>query len=441
MAEQVDDQIARALGADLPAPPPVVLIEPATLPSYFDTTGLATASVRAAAAELAAWRGARGAEVSQRRALMWFNMTLRPQGWALPGLWDVVAGDYPCADGWVRLHTNAPHHRAAALSVLGCAPDRAAVAEAVAGWGKTALETAIVGAGGCAAAMHSLADWADHPQGRAVAAAPLIAWEVAGEGPKTGGGRLRVLDLTRVLAGPVATRFLAGFGAEVLRIDPPGWDEPGVIPEVSVGKRRATLDLRRSEDRATFTELLRGADVLVHGYRPGALAGLGFDRAARRALNPGLIDVSLCAYGWQGPWAERRGFDSLVQMSCGIADAGMRLAGAAKPVPLPVQALDHGTGYLMAAAVLRALRLRAATGQAMAARLSLARTAALLVGQGTRACDGAAPVETDADLAPEIAHTGWGPARRVAFPVTLDGAGPRWPVPAGPLHSHPARWA
>jgi crotonobetainyl-CoA:carnitine CoA-transferase CaiB-like acyl-CoA transferase len=178
-----------------------------------------------------------------------------------------------------------------------------------------------------------------------------------------------VLDLTRVLAGPVATRFLAGYGADVLRIDPPGWNEPGVIPEVTLGKRCARLDLTQAADRATFETLLAEADVLVHGYRPAALERLGYSEAYRRQRNPSLIDVALDAYGWTGPLAGRRGFDSLVQMSCGIADHGMRRQGAGKPVPLPVQALDHATGYLIAAAVVRALIARLSDGRVQQARL------------------------------------------------------------------------
>ena len=166
-----------------------------------------------------------------------------------------------------------------------------------------------------------------------------------------------MLDLTRVLAGPVATRFLAGFGADVLRIDPPEWDEPAVVPEVTLGKRCARLDARTDDGRAHLRRLLAEADVLVHGYRPGVLDSLlGVDADGRAELRPGLVEVCLDAYGWTGPWSARRGFDSLVQMSSGIAEAGMRWAGRDVPTPLPVQALDHATGYLMAAEVIDGLR-------------------------------------------------------------------------------------
>ena len=151
-----------------------------------------------------------------------------------------------------------------------------------------------------------------------------------------------------------------------------------------------------------------------------------------------LIEVTLDAYGWAGPWAGRRGFDSLVQISCGIAEAGMRRTGAARPVPLPVQALDHATGYLMAAAVLRALRRRDRTGQIASARLSLARTAALLTSAGEEEQRADLAPETAADLAPETEATVWGPARRLRFPIRLpDGSGARWSCPAGPLRAAP----
>ena len=224
---------------------------------------------------------------------------------------------------------------------------------------------------------------------------------------------LRVLDLTRVLAGPVATRFLAGFGAEVLRVDPPDWDEPGVVPDVTLGKRCARLDARTADGHARLCELLAEADVLVHGYRPGALDGLGLTPARRQAIRPGLVDVSLDAYGWTGPWTGRRGFDSLVQMSSGIADAGMRRFGTDKPTPLPVQALDHGTGYILAASVLRGLALRRDTGRGQIARASLARTAALLAASGPGDADGELRGPEAADFADDAEQTAWGPMRRL----------------------------
>lgn len=434
-------EITEALGSAPPTPEPLIEGSEA-LTSVFDVAGLATASIGAAAAELAALTGAPRPVIDGRLAQKWFDMTLRPIGWELPSPWDAVAGDYATRDGWIRLHTNAPHHRAAALRVLGCAADRPSVAKVAATWNSSDLEDAVVAAGGCAAAMRSSEAWLSHPQGAAVAAEPLIAWtDYPTAAPRPASlPQIRVLDLTRVLAGPVATRFLAGFGADVLRIDPPDWDEPGVVPEVTLGKRCAGLDLRQKQDRAIFEALLKGADLLFHGYRPGALAGLGYDAGKLRSLNPALIEISLSAYGWSGPWAGRRGFDSLVQMSSGIASEGMARFNTDRPRPLPVQALDHATGYLMAAAALRALGHRAKSGQILSARLSLARTAHLLISAGPQSPAPGLTPESDADLAPGIEATAWGPARRVAFPVSFGGGGPTWPYPAGPLRTSPPRW-
>lgn len=423
-------------------------------PCAFEVTSLAAASIGAAAratAELVALisNGAVPAvAVDRRLASFWFSSSLRPEGWKGPVLWDSVAGDYQAQDGWIRLHTNAPHHRAAALAVLGVPGEREAVAERVAQWNKADLEQAIVAGNGCAAEMLTEAEWAAHEQGQAVAREPLVdrnateagpCWQPSGSAARPLAG-VRVLDLTRVLAGPVSTRFLAALGASVLRIDPPTWDEPAIVPEMTVGKRCARLDLAHPSDRAVFEALLGGAHVLVHGYRPGALSGLGFGPDVLNRLAPGLVEVSLCAYGWTGPWSTRRGFDSLVQMSSGIAATGMARTGAAKPVPLPYQALDHATGYLMAACAVRGLQERWTGQHGLRARVSLARTARLLADFPTTVKRSAPASESPSDRAPEIEHTAWGPARRLRFPFRIEGLEPRWDRPATALGSEPACW-
>jgi hypothetical protein len=387
--------------------------------------------------------------IDRRLALLWFGWSIHPVGWTLPAAWDTIAGDYTTRDGWIRLHTNAPHHKAAALSVLQCADDRSVVTRVVAGWSAEELETAIVGQNGCAAAMRTCDEWKAHPQGKAVASEPLIAlssvaapfgssaWQPEEARPLTG---IKVLDLTRVLAGPVATRFLAGYGADVLRIDPPGWDEPALIPEVTLGKRCARLDLETSQGREIFEQLLSQADVLVHGYRPGALDQLGYTEAARRAINPGLIDVSLDAYGWSGPWSGRRGFDSLVQMSSGIAHSGMKWKQADRPVPLPVQALDQTTGYLMAAAVVRSLIWRITENRATTARLSLARTAQSLIELPRTASVAEGLATSSSDFSASLEHTEWGPAKRCKSPVSVNGVALAWRHSASPLGSAEPRW-
>ncbi|MGV2287594.1 CoA transferase [Trinickia sp. YCB016] len=442
-----------------------------SLPSAFAVTDFAAASIAAAAlavdallarahphavralavepsASLVETRPPAAVEVDRRLASFWFATSLRPMGWQVPPLRDPLTGDYPTRDGWIRLHVNAPHHRAAVLRVLGAVADRQAAAAAVAAWDGAGLEQAIVNAGGCAAQMRDADAWRSHPQGSAIAAEPLVAsdtspasaapgWPVALDRPLDG---VRVLDVTRVLAGPVATRFLAGLGATVLRIDPPDWDEPGAVPDVTLGKRCARLDLKTPSGHAMFAGLLANADVLVHGLRPGALDALRFDAATRERLAPGLVDVSLDAYGWSGPWAARRGFDSLVQMSCGIADAGMRWRGSASPVPLPVQALDHATGYLMAAAVLRGLTRRLEDGVATRARLALARTARALIDFNAAWDDTPLAAESSADAGAAIESTSWGPARRIATPWRIAGVDVRWDLPASALGSAAPSW-
>ena len=428
------------------------------LPGCFavsDFAAAAVASAALAAEELhdriaARPDPARGTvRVDRRLCAAWFSTTLVGLGWQPPPLRDALTADWRCRDGWVRVHANAPHHRAAACRVLGLrdAAGGTQVADAIAGWSGDALEQQIVEAGGCAARMRCAHAWSVHPQGAALRAQALVEFDHA---PAPSGTwqpdakrllrGLRVLDLTRVLAGPVATRMLAGLGATVLRIDSPHWDEPAVVPEVTRGKRCARLDLKTAQGRQRLLDLLGEADVLVHGLRPGALEGLGLGAQARASARPGLIDVSLDAYGWHGPWATRRGFDSLVQMSCGIADAGMRAAGAQRPEPLPVQALDHATGYLMAAAVLRGLVARLESGVASSARLSLAGTAQLLLECATDAPQPPHAALDDADWLARPEATPWGMARRLRAPWSIRGVSTRWELPAAALGSSPARW-
>jgi len=427
--------MTEALGVDVAG---VNVTGRATLESAYPVSDLAAASVAAAGAALGALLAAGGipgvpATVRRERVDAWFRAGVRPVGWVAPSAWDDIAGDYEASDGWIRLHTNAQHHRNAALRVLGVEADRAVVARAVSLWHADQLESEIVEEGGCAATMRRPDEWRRHPQGAAVAAEPLVArettdaegaasgWRPTHERPLAG---LRVLDLTRVLAGPVSTRLLAGLGAQVLRVDPPGWDEPALAPEMTLGKRTARLDARDPAGLAQLRRLLADADVVVHGYRADALEQLGLGEEVRRATRPGLVDVSLDAYGFTGPWAGRRGFDSLVQMSSGIADAGMRAAAAGRPVPLPVQALDQATGYLMAAAVLTGLRDRLEHGVGSSARLSLARTAALL--EDARGLPRATPTAVDDPDDGELLQTEWGPVRVLPAPLELPGVRIGW---------------
>ncbi|MFT3855221.1 MAG: CoA transferase [Ilumatobacteraceae bacterium] len=447
------DHELRVLAAAGASPDGLSLTGPEqALPSVFDVTALATASIAAAhlaAAGLQAARsGAPAREVTvdrtQAAAAFLSERFFLPDGWERPPVWDPLAGDYPCADGWIRLHTNYSTHRRAALAALGVEDradlDHAALAPVVAAHTGDELEAAVVAAGGCAAAMRTVDEWAVSPAGAAVAAAPLISWTVrAGSAASLPGGAVRpldgvrVLDLTRVIAGPTCTRFLAAGGAAVLRIDPPGFAEVGaLLPLTTAGKRCATLDLSTADGTTRFASLVADADVLVCGLRADALAGLGFDDDRLASLNPALVVARLDAYGWDGPWAGRRGFDSLVQMSSGIAAEGQRAAGTPTPKPLPCQALDHATGYLLAAAVCQALTARVQLGEASEARLALASTAHLLTSLPTPDGLGIEPPDLAAE-ATECVTTAWGPARAVPVPGRIDGV-QRAPLrPAGPL--------
>jgi hypothetical protein len=451
----VIDQVWDALGDGPRARPRVELSGAPGLPSVYAVDAFATGIVSVATAAVAELWAARTGEAPRDAAVDRAHVAaafrserhVEPIGWTQPPIWDPIAGDYQTADGWIRIHTNYAHHRAAALQVLDTAADRAAVARAVAARDGEPLEAAIVDAGGAAAKMRTAAAWQAHPQGAAVAAEPLIATELtttdrpraptAASAPLAG---VRVLDLTRVIAGPVCTRVLAAYGADVLRIDPPGFAEvPALLGDTTAGKRRAALDLRTADGRAVFVRLATSADVLVCGYRASALDRLGLGVGVLRAANPALTTLYLDAYGWTGPWRDRRGFDSLVQMSTGIAARTCDARGDAPPGALPAQALDHSAGYLLAAAACRALTRRWERGVATMARISLARMARLLVELGDDG-DLDAPGATSAAGYRDRQDSGFGPLWCVRCPGELTGFTPRWTIQAGPLGCDAAAW-
>lgn len=417
--------------------------------SFFAVSDFAAATTSVAALALVEWASLLGSSVSgvrldRRLCDLWFSKSLSPIGWSVPPQWDPIAGNYLAADGWIRLHTNAPHHRAAVLKVLDCIADARTVEKLVSLWPAQALEDAIIAQGGCAAKMLTREEWLAHAQGRAVEQERLIARQNLANfrlrqigSPSRPLQGLRVLDLTRVLAGPVATRFLAGFGAKVLRIDSPQWDEPAVLPEVTVGKRRSRLDLEDKSDRSSFEGLLSQADVIVHGYRSDALEKLGYGSLARQQINPCLIDVALDAYGWTGPWAHRRGFDTIVQMSTGLAHSEVSHFGGDKPQLLPVQVLDFGTGHLVAASVLRMLSDARQGKKVGSARLSLAKAAGYLSKHPQQEVLELVPCCKE-DFDDEIETTFWGPAHRLRKPFLIDGLSMYWDYPAGPLGDSPA---
>jgi len=419
--------------------------------SAYPVSELATTSIALAAQAVASLIDSpHPLQINCTQASRWFQHILRPVNRKAAALWDPFAGDYACAEGWIRLHTNAPHHRQAMERVLGQHSDHQALAATVANWNGAELEDAVVNAGGCAAMMRNQQEWQQHPQGNSVHREALIEqslqpcgpaphWPLPPARPLHG---IRVLDLTRIIAGPVATRFLAGLGAEVLRVDPPHWHEPSLEEEITLGKRCARLDLHSRQGRHQFEQLLSQCDVLVHGYRADALTRLGYDQEILQKRRPGLVDVSLNAWGWTGPWRNRRGFDSLVQMACGIAEFGRQWQKDDAPVPLPLQALDHATGYLMAAAVLEGLRQRLLHNTGFTARLSLARTACLLTERPYSATEqpSGLPARQIQDEETENVLSHWGMAAQLRTPFWLPGTPLQWSRSPAPLGSAAAQW-
>lgn len=433
------------------------------LPSVFDVTEAATTAVAASTLAASLWRvrarggtGSGGAAapvvVDRRHAALSFRAErhLEVDGGGPADLWDPLAGYYPTRDdGWVQLHTNFPHHRDAVLRVLGVEGERAAVAAALAGWDAGELEAAVAAAGGCSARLRSRPVWAADPAAVAVAAQPLVALERIGEapaeavpppGPAYGARNLRVLDLTRVVAGPVAGMVLADHGADVLHVLGPTLPTFDAL-HVGTGfaKREAHLDLQDPGDRDRFLTLVEGADVVLDAFRPGALAGLGLGADELVARRPGLVVVQLSAYGQEGPRARWRGFDSLVQTTSGICDEGRRAAGRDEPTPLPAQVLDYATGHLAAFAALAGVLRRHEEGGSWRARLSLARTAHWL--QGLPRVDQGEPV-TDVDPADllEQVVSPFGTLTSIRPPGVVDGEAVAHRGPPNPRGTDPAAW-
>jgi crotonobetainyl-CoA:carnitine CoA-transferase CaiB-like acyl-CoA transferase len=368
------------------------------LPSVFRVGALAAASIGAAglaAAQLHRLRGGQAQRVAidVRRALAAFRSEryLSVDGGAPIELRHPVTGYFATRDNrWIQLHANFPHHLDGILRVLGCAGERETVAAAIRGWDGAALDEALAQAGLCAALVRSPREWAALEQAKAIASLPLFEIERIGDAPAEPLAArstrpldgVRVMDLTRIIAGPVAGRTLASHGADVLLVNGPHLPNIGpLVIDNGRGKRSTTLDLRDAAASGTLRTLTRDADVFLQSYRPGALASRGFSPEALAQLRPGIVCVSVSAYGHRGPWRERRGFDSLVQSASGIvwaesveASRGSGVEPFEAPRPLPCQALDHATGYLAAFGAMVALARRAKEGGSWHVRLSLAQT-------------------------------------------------------------------
>jgi crotonobetainyl-CoA:carnitine CoA-transferase CaiB-like acyl-CoA transferase len=427
------------------------------LPSSFAVGTAAQATIAAtalAAAEVWHLRTGRRqrVRVDMRHAAIEFRSERysRVDGKAPDDLWDAIAGLYRCGDGqWVRLHTNLPHHRDGLLRLLGVPHDKAAVQRALDSWQAEALESAAADAGLVVTACRSFAEWDQHPQGQAVAKLPLFSIEKIGDAPmqkfpaaERPLAGVKVLDLTRIIAGPVCGRTFAAHGADVLLITAPHLPsmQPLVI-DTGRGKLSGFVDLREANGRETLAALLRDADVFVQGYRPGAMAAHGFSPNEAARIRPGIVYVSLCAYGHEGPWAGRRGFDSLVQTATGFNVAEAEAFGSREPKPLPAQVVDHATGYLLAFAAMAALMRRATVGGSWHVRLSLAQTGFWLRRLGR--IDGmtcADPGFDDVSDYLEEMLSGFGRLTAVRHSAEMSETPPYWARPSVPLGTHAAEW-
>ena len=359
-------------------------------------------------------------------------------------------GIYPTRDGrWMYFQRLFPHHRERLFRVLGCADDESAIARAVSDWEGLALEEAVVAAGATAGLVRTEAEWAQHPQGLALATLPLLEILRVGDAPAQAlpaGTRplagVHVLDVTRVLAGPTCGRTLAEHGAEVLRIGTASLpDNEAMMQDTGHGKRSAALDLNSALGTATLRQLIRGADVFSQGYRPGSLAARGFSAEEIIALRPGIVHISISAFGHQGPWAERRGFDSVVQAASGLADAS---AHDGVPRFLPANPLDYATGYLAAFGAMVALARREHSGGSWLVRLSLAQTGRWLASlpridtAQAAASAGDLPAERLAELMTET-DTPFGRLRHLKPAAQMAQTPPHWDLPTAPLaHDAPA---
>src|SRR5467141_2786922 len=428
------------------------------LPSSFRVAAAAQASIAAtglAAAQVWKLRSGQSQDVAvdMRHAIVECRSEryLRVDGKPPPPAWDAIAGIYKTRDQrFVRLHTNCRHRRDAVCKVLNCKPERDEVQAALMHWDGEAFETAAY-AGGCVVAMMRPHDeWSALPHAKALAALPPVSIEKIGEAapkPWPAGDRplagLRVLDLSRVIAGPVAGRTLAVHGADVLLISGP--DLPSIAwltIDNGRGKLTSFVELKSEQGRGSLRDLLTQADIFSQGYRPRALASLGFSAEDAADINPGIVYVSLSAYGHAGPWAERRGFDSLVQTATGFNHAEGQAAGIDGPKELPAQMLDHATGYVMAFGAMMAKARQSREGGSWHVRVSLAQTGRWLWNLG-RVADGFKTEDLKADAVRSFVEevpSGFGPVLSVSHSAVLSKTPAFWARPAMPLGSHPPQW-
>lgn len=431
------------------------------LPSSF-AVGTAAQSVIAAAALAAAEvRHVRGlarqkVHVDMRHAALECTNFLSVNG-VIPEVWDKFSGLYPCGkdgiNGWIRIHANFQHHREGALGLLGIKVSESTAKEDVVAAlaSHTAQEFEELAAQHklVVAALRTFDEWDEHEQGKAVAELPLFSIEKIGDADPlpmedllpgdTPLSNVRVLELTRILAGPVGGRTLAAYGADVMLINSPNLPNIDAIAETSRGKLSAHVDLMTSNGRQQLADLASRGHIFMQGYRPGGLERLGFGPASLARIRPGIVYVSLSAYGHTGPWANRRGFDSLVQTATGFNHAEAQAAGTTTPKALPVQILDHATGYLMALGAQAALIRQQQEGGSWHVRVSLAQTAHWLRGLG-RVPNGLSCAKPSMEDVLEATDSGFGRLIAVRHSAEFSDTPAQWMRHSMPPGSHRPKW-
>jgi crotonobetainyl-CoA:carnitine CoA-transferase CaiB-like acyl-CoA transferase len=433
------------------------------LPTPFRVGAAGAATLAAtglAASDLWALRNGRqqavGVDVRQATASLRSGHYLKVGDGQVSSERNPIMGFYPTKDGrWSYIHANFPNHRAAALKVLGCEENREAVTQAVATWNAADLEEAIIAAKGAGGMVRTGTEWAAHPQSAAVAALPLMEIVRIGDSPPEPlrqGNRplsgIRVVDLTRVLAGPTCARTLAEHGADVMKVAASHLPNIGYQEfDTGHGKLSTYLDLREPGNVDTLRGLIRDADVFSQGYRPGTLGARGLSPEELAAIRPGLIYVSLCAFGHTGPWASRRGFDTVIQSVSGITARQGEVFPGKTPGPqfYPLSAIDYCTGYLMATGAMIALKRRAEQGGSWMVRISLAQVGKWIVDLGEVTAGKLRDVPTeftqdDVDRWSMVSDTPSGRLRHLKPVVQLAETPPYWARPSVPLGYHPPVW-
>ena len=357
-----------------------------------------------------------------------------------------LTGIFECGDGrYIHLHSSfrdAP----GVLTELGLTDDADAdeIAGAVRKRGSFELENALAAKRLCGAVCRTEAEWLAHPQGALLASRPVVEVERIGDGapmPLGEGARplsgVRVLDLTRVLAGPTCARTLAEHGADVLHIASPGLPTlPLFEMDTGHGKRQAYADLDDAAQAETLRELVRGADVFSQGFRHGALERRGFGAEDLARLRPGIIYVSENAYGHAGPWRHRPGWEQLAQATTGVTV----IQGIERPSITPAAMNDYTTGYFGALGVMMALRRRAEEGGSWRVTVSLSQTSMWYMRLGHELDRAGASGEGDAAALTEECETPYGRMRRLRPALQMSETQPRWELPSAPLGSGEAAW-